>query len=95
MFADLYVAFAYLVHFTVGMPFDAAKISAARRLTEDSAGRRLRVRARLSVAELAADIGVSPSTLSRWETGATVPGPALAQHWFDTLQRIENQELQL
>ena len=37
--------------------------------------RKLRVRARLTQPQLAAKVGVSPSTIHRWEKGKNIPHP--------------------
>ena len=54
--------------------------------------KRDRIRAGLSIEELAVAIGVSASTLFRWETGRSVPHHLLDRAWRDALARIEAKE---
>ena len=53
--------------------------------------KRARVQAGLSIEELAVAIGVSGSTLFRWETGRSVPHHLLDQAWRDALAKIEEE----
>jgi transcriptional regulator with XRE-family HTH domain len=50
--------------------------------------RRLREQAALSVRELAAMVGVDPSTLSRWERGETTPSRDGSEAWADAMERL-------
>lgn len=45
----------------------------------------MRVHAALSLREMASQVGVDVSTLSRWETGTTVPRPNAAVRWAAAL----------
>jgi len=56
------------------------ELTEARRLLRSGEARRIRVAAGLSQPEIARTIGVSPSAISRWETGSRRPTgePALA-----------------
>lgn len=45
----------------------------------------MRVQADLSLREMASQIGVDISTLSRWETGTTVPRAGAALRWAAAL----------
>ena len=56
------------------------QLADARRLLLTGEGRSIRLSSRLSQAELAVQLGVSPATVSRWESGSRRPTgkPALA-----------------
>ncbi len=59
----------------------------ARRLTHGQ-GRRLRLAADLSVAELAEVLHVDPGTLSRWERGLVRPRGEAASRWLQACEEI-------
>ena len=65
-----------------------SKIIWCRFLASSGEGERLRRAAGLSLADVAAEIGVHPATLRRWETGAFTPNSAAALRWFDVLHQI-------
>lgn len=53
--------------------------------------RRLREACGLSQAEVGAVIGVTRSTVSRWETGRREPRPNLAHRYADVLDRLRKE----
>lgn len=59
----------------------AAARSGEARLNRESAGIRLH--------ELACELGVSPTTLSRWERGITRPTGELAIRWAELIHVLE------
>lgn len=61
---------------------DLADISVARRLAADGSARALRISARLSIYDVARQVQVGASTISRWERGQRVPrnGAALTRY---------------
>ncbi|MBX6765930.1 MAG: helix-turn-helix transcriptional regulator [Actinomadura rubrobrunea] len=56
-----------------------------RRLAACGAARALRQERRFSLRELAVLVGTSPSTLSRWENGVSLPRAAAALRWANAL----------
>jgi transcriptional regulator with XRE-family HTH domain len=48
----------------------------------------MREQTALSVRELATMVGVEPSTLSRWERGATTPNGEKALAWAGAMERL-------
>jgi transcriptional regulator with XRE-family HTH domain len=59
-----------------------------RHLARSGEARRLRERSGLSLREVASEIGVDASSLSRWETGATAPRAKAALRWAAVLLPI-------
>ena len=53
--------------------------------------RELRIAAGLSAAELASEIGVSPSTIFHWENARSRPRSDLALHYLALLERLERE----
>ena len=51
--------------------------------------RRLRLAAGATLAECAAEVGSTPTTVSRWELGARCPGTAAALRYATVLSRLE------
>lgn len=63
------------------MSCDAVKLAEVRALATSGAARRIRQRANLSLAEVAAACGVDQSTVHRWECGKRSPrGPAALRY---------------
>jgi len=60
----------------------------ARLAAKNGVGRTIRRNAELSLSELAAVVGVDPSTLGRWEHGATRPRGDLAIRYHDILSSL-------
>ena len=74
------------MRFDSGMsPEDLRRISAVRTLIANGEARAERQRRRLTLREIADTIGSSPSTVHRWEQGATAPRGAYALRWADAL----------
>jgi len=69
-------------------PLDIADLAAARFLATSGEGRRIRLAARVSLRELAAEVGVTKASARRWETGAMVPRGAHAIAYIAALRRI-------
>lgn len=67
-------------------------IQEVRRLARSGEARKLRQRSRVSLREMASEIGVDPSSLSRWETGETAPRAEAAFRWATALLAIRLQE---
>ena len=67
---------------------DIVRLSRVRRQFRSGRARRMREGAALSVRELASRIGVDPSTLSRWERGATTPSPEGALAWAAAMEEL-------
>lgn len=67
---------------------DIVRLSRVRRQFRSGRARRMREGAALSVRELASRIEVDPSTLSRWERGATTPSPEGALAWAAAMEEL-------
>jgi DNA-binding transcriptional regulator YiaG len=67
---------------------DIADLAAARFLASSGEGRRIRVAARVSLSELAGEIGVTKASLRRWESGLMVPRGRHAAAYLTALRRI-------
>lgn len=67
---------------------DTVKLARVRRLTDNGAARSIRQAARLSLPEMAAEIGVGVSTLWRWEAGQRQPRGEAALRYADLLDRL-------
>jgi transcriptional regulator with XRE-family HTH domain len=65
-----------------------ARGRARRRLPEPTVRRLLRQRAQLSQREVAAALGVTHPTLSRWEAGRRTPGGLLLERYVELLDRL-------
>lgn len=70
---------------------DLVALSKARRLARSGTARMIRSNAGISLAELAAGVGVSPSTVFRWETGLRSPHGAAALRYVALLDRIASE----
>lgn len=67
---------------------------AMRRMVETGQARELRRRARLSLAEVAAAIGLTPGGLSRWENNLRRPGAgASARAYAKLLQQLNADDI--
>lgn len=67
---------------------DVVKLSRVRALARSGAARSIRVGAGLSLAEVAGPVGVSPSTVHRWETGERSPHGEAALRWGELLTQL-------
>jgi transcriptional regulator with XRE-family HTH domain len=74
----------------VGVP-DLLKITAARSAASSGAARGLRVGAGLSLREVADDLGVSVSTVFRWENGERRPSGELAERYGELLAALADR----
>ncbi|MEU9065485.1 helix-turn-helix transcriptional regulator [Streptomyces sp. NPDC048306] len=66
-------------------PDELRTVGELRCLAASGHARALREARHIGLRELARTIGTSPSTVSRWETGATQPRGALALKWAQVL----------
>jgi DNA-binding transcriptional regulator YiaG len=67
---------------------DTLQLARVRGLLADGDGRRIRLRARLTLADVGGACGVSPSAVHRWENGST-PRTAPALRYSALLQKLE------
>lgn len=72
-------------------PDQVLALVAARRAAQSGQARRIRIAAGLSLADLAAALGVSRAALSRWECGHRVPRGAAAQRYAGLLEALARQ----
>ena len=68
---------------------DLEKVSEIRNLALKGKARQIRERSRLSLRDMAEVVGVNHSSLSRWETGESMPRPAAALRWARILRRLD------
>lgn len=68
---------------------DLVALLRARRCAADGTGRQLREAAHLSLRDMASAADLSPSTLSRWETGGRRPHGAAAIRYGRLLGDLE------
>jgi len=66
-------------------PEDLRRISAVRVLAANGEARAKRQELRLSLKEVAAVVGSSPSTVHRWEVGQSKPRATFALRWAKAL----------
>lgn len=59
-----------------------------RRVPSPAAARAIRLAAGVSQARIAAELGVHPVTVTRWETGRRRPGGDLAQRYAELLEQL-------
>lgn len=64
------------------------RLAGVRTLARRGEARTLRLDAGLSLADVAPEIGVDPSTLARWERGAARPHRDAAFRWEAVLARL-------
>lgn len=67
---------------------DLVDLAKAKRLAKTGAARMIRVNADLSLANIAESIGVSRTTIFRWERGDRVPHGAAAVRWVHVLDEL-------
>jgi transcriptional regulator with XRE-family HTH domain len=72
-------------------PDQVLALSATRRAAQSGQARRIRIAAGLSLADLAAALGVSRAALSRWETGHRIPRGEAAQRYAGLLDALARQ----
>jgi DNA-binding transcriptional regulator YiaG len=68
---------------------DLLEVSRVRSLTKAGRAREIRVHACVSAAEVAAALGVSPSTVLRWEEGERAPRGDIARRYGELLEGLE------
>lgn len=66
----------------------APTLALVRELAADGTARRIRIAARLSLYDIARDLGVKAGTVSRWETGKRTPRGEAALRWAQLLNEI-------
>lgn len=59
-----------------------------RELARTGRARTIREAARISGPEMAASVGVSAASLSRWERGLRTPRPDSAVRWAEALRKV-------
>jgi transcriptional regulator with XRE-family HTH domain len=69
----------------------APDIALVRRLGADGTARHIREESGLSMADIAADLGVSVSTISMWERGIKSPRSEIALRYGALLDRLQEQ----
>ncbi len=70
---------------------DPAELAAARRLASSPRARAIRERAGLSLADLAAGLGVSGAAVQRWECGSRRPSRDVALRYVALLDALAQQ----
>lgn len=63
-------------------------LAKAKRFAKSGAARMIRVQAGLSLAEVAAHVGVSPTTIFRWERSERAPHGEAAVRWMRLLDEL-------
>jgi DNA-binding transcriptional regulator YiaG len=63
----------------------------SRVMVRDGRGRAVREQAGLSLRDVAQAVGVDAATLSRWETGRSMPRRAAAARWVEACNAIERE----
>lgn len=66
-------------------------LSRVRELVTSGKARQIRIEARLSIAEVAASLGVTPAAVSRWESRHRSPRGVAALRYLDLLERLGDQ----
>ena len=69
-------------------PIDLAAVARCRSLASSGAARSIRLAAGVSLAEVARQLEVSPSTIHRWETGLRSPRAAAAERYGRLLRQL-------
>ncbi len=67
---------------------DVLDIARGRRLAASGDGRAVRLAAKITLTELAAQLGVSPSTLLHWERGDSAPRTDVATRYSELIERL-------
>jgi transcriptional regulator with XRE-family HTH domain len=70
------------------MANDVQQIAWIRRLARDGGARTIRESAGFSASEIAREMGVSASAVSRWERGERTPQREAAKAWAELLRRL-------
>lgn len=72
----------------VGTMPKSKELARVRRMAATGAARAIRESAHVSLREVAADVGVDVSSLSRWETGVRQPRGSAAIRWLRILEEL-------
>ncbi|SES02933.1 helix-turn-helix transcriptional regulator [Streptomyces qinglanensis] len=75
-------------------PAELQRITTARTLITKGEARQHRAARHLSLQDVADSIGISRSTIHRWETGTSIPSAANALRWADALGITEEDTCQ-
>jgi DNA-binding transcriptional regulator YiaG len=67
---------------------DLQELADVRALASSGLARSIRIAASLSLTEVAAEVGVAPSTVHRWETGARSPRGEAARSYARILKDL-------
>ena len=70
------------------MPSETVRLSRVRALLDSGAARTIREAHGLSLAELAADVGVTAAALVRWELRQRRPRRAAALRYLEVLEQL-------
>lgn len=75
------------------MECSAERLAEVREMCASGRARRIRQAAKLSLSEVAEDLGVTFVTISRWELGKRSPRGEAALQYLDLLQRLYKMEV--
>ena len=67
----------------------AVLIALVRRMVRDGSARRLRLEADLTLSDLGRSLGVTPSTVLRWESGESLPRSEVAERYGALLAQLD------
>jgi DNA-binding transcriptional regulator YiaG len=70
-------------------PTEAVKLAKARQIARSGQGRRIRLAARLSCAQVGGVVGVADVTVLRWEAGTRKPSGRAALKYADLMDDLE------
>jgi len=73
------------------MPPELLSIAMVRRLAANGSARAIREAAGLSISEVARDLGVTPSAVSRWERGLRRPHGQPATDYLKILEGLSGR----
>jgi DNA-binding transcriptional regulator YiaG len=66
-----------------------SRLARLRRLTSEGEARRLRLRSQASLSEIAAEVGVTPSCILRWEMADRRPSGERALRYLAILEELD------
>jgi DNA-binding transcriptional regulator YiaG len=67
---------------------DPVELADARALAASGAARRIRIASRLSLSEVAVEVGATPAAVQKWETAAMLPKGERAIRYGRLLRRL-------
>ena len=67
---------------------DPVELADARAMAASGAARRIRVASRLSLSEVAREVGVTPAAVQKWETAVMLPKGERAVLYVRLLRRL-------